>query len=421
MRGIGAPPQGSQAQVLQLTMPARKRSQRPHTAGPAVASPLAHAATWACLNTATSRSTFQSEPAVTLLQAEPGEFSDLKIHGSLPPGAAASPRKASPSPPHAPPSSPPQQRPPPPLRPPESDGFLLPPAHMCEVELRPSTAPPAASHLPSRSWLVPIDGADGGGQGGGGQGGGGQGGGGSDDDIRWQRASQNSYGAAFDRGMGTFAREVSMRADAYLSSDANSDGQLDFDEFCALVRQSERFDGGGSSEASLRKRFAELDVDGSGTVDTREYFRFALLASLTSAHKRVLDLIAAWDKDNDRFIDPDEFRSAVVALGFRASAEDIDAVFRALDEDASGTLSFAELQASLRPSTQSRNKHSLRKQTGSRKTSLSTSSRLVPTDTETVQQQLQRIIHANRVRVMDLFRECASSSLASAPPPLPWG
>ena len=224
---------------------------------------------------------------------------------------------------------------------------------------------------------------------------------------RWLKPSQSSYGAAYDRGMGTFQQQAARTGEAFAGADADGDGLLDFDEFCALVRESEKFARKPSSEAALQKRFAELDADGSGKVERREYLRFGLLEALSKAHKRVLDLIHAWDKDNDKFVSPEEFRSAVTALGFQAAPSDIDAVFAALDEDSSGTLSFQELQASLRPSTQARNKHALRRQgSGSRKTALSTGAKLEHgTHGDSVQTQLRRILQQNRVRVMDLFRE----------------
>ena len=73
-----------------------------------------------------------------------------------------------------------------------------------------------------------------------------------------------------------------------------------------------------------------------------------------------------------------------------------------------GRLSFAELSASLRPSTIARNKHALRRGKlgpNARKSALGSGVTVSATATESVQQQLQRILLRSRARVMDLFRE----------------
>ena len=51
-------------------------------------------------------------------------------------------------------------------------------------------------------------------------------------------------------------------------ADINNDGKLDFDEFCAFVREREL---GEISEAELRARFDALDADFSGSIDMHEY------------------------------------------------------------------------------------------------------------------------------------------------------
>eukprot|EP00966_Prymnesium_polylepis_P193760 4490929-Prymnesium_polylepis.1 len=83
--------------------------------------------------------------------------------------------------------------------------------------------------------------------------------------------------------------ESGMRQNAmeYQTHDADQDNKLDFDEFCALVREREV---GDHSDEALRQRFEALDRDGSGKVDLNEYVLWALRDALTRSSSRVIDL-----------------------------------------------------------------------------------------------------------------------------------
>jgi len=63
--------------------------------------------------------------------------------------------------------------------------------------------------------------------------------------------------------------------------------------------------------------------------------------------KRVTEIFKAWDMNGDGRISCKEFSRALTALGVRATPEDIDAFFKSLDRDHSGSIEFAELRALL--------------------------------------------------------------------------
>jgi hypothetical protein len=70
--------------------------------------------------------------------------------------------------------------------------------------------------------------------------------------------------------------------------------------------------------------------------------------SLSRSSQRVCDLFRAWDEDKSGTIDKREFTRAIRALGFVVSDEDAGKVFDALDEDKSGSLEYKELNTMLR-------------------------------------------------------------------------
>ena len=77
-----------------------------------------------------------------------------------------------------------------------------------------------------------------------------------------------------------FAAGMANAAVDYQAHDTDGDHKLDFDEFCALVRDRES---GDHTEEELRARFEQLDADGSGQVDLHEYVRYSLRDALSSS------------------------------------------------------------------------------------------------------------------------------------------
>ena len=78
-------------------------------------------------------------------------------------------------------------------------------------------------------------------------------------------------------------------------NDANGDGQLNFQEFCNMVRQREP--DVEHSDGSLQQRFDELDTDGDGTVTVAEVMRSSLIDALDKLKTCATDLFRSWDDD----------------------------------------------------------------------------------------------------------------------------
>ena len=209
----------------------------------------------------------------------------------------------------------------------------------------------------------------------------------------------------------------------YQAHDADGDHKLDFNEFCALVRDRES---GEFTDEELKARFEQLDADGSGQVDLHEYVRYSLRDALQRSSSRVMDLFKQWDNDGSGEIDKREFRRAIRAMGFNFFADDseIDMVFDDFDLDKSGSVDYKELNKQLRVGagsaldpllqpgaageigTKSSNKHKLRRKDPNQMKSSKLSNVAIDLDSDkSVQEQLRDILTANAVRVIDLFRE----------------
>jgi Ca2+-binding EF-hand superfamily protein len=143
--------------------------------------------------------------------------------------------------------------------------------------------------------------------------------------------------------------QAGMRQNAadFQAHDTDQDGKLDFNEFCALVREREMAE---FSEEELRARFVALDADGSGQVDVSEYIRFSFRDALARSSTRAIDLFRQWVEGGSGEIEKKEFRRAIKSMGFDFIANDkeIDMIFHEFDTDGSGKVDYKELNKHLR-------------------------------------------------------------------------
>ena len=162
-----------------------------------------------------------------------------------------------------------------------------------------------------------------------------------------RRVSMRASGGVELREDGTAAL---LGSGGELDADGGEAVEMDFEAYCALVRRTEP-NAELLHDKMLRARFRAIDLDGSGTINRREYVQSVVLERLAAAASRVVTLFMAWDSDKNGSIDLVEFSHGIRALGMSAEAgfldEDVEAVFHALDADGSGHLEYAEIASSL--------------------------------------------------------------------------
>ena len=221
----------------------------------------------------------------------------------------------------------------------------------------------------------------------------------------------------FDTGI----RQNEMERDA---ADLDQDRRLDLAEFSTFLRDREDGDIG---DDEIAERFAALDKDDNGRIDTAEYLQWSLKDALARSSTRVIDLFRSWDDDKSGNVDKREFYTAISALlGSSATRATCDAVFDSLDDNRSGRLEYAELNEMLRKnSAANQTKRNLkrieqadRSRTGkltaknvnvnymtSRTAALPDTVKLDTSGDISVQEQLVTILKEHQVKLIDLFRE----------------
>ena len=152
--------------------------------------------------------------------------------------------------------------------------------------------------------------------------------------------------------------------------DADRGGQLELSEIKAGLKRlqnqvsavRERAASVGERAEVLRK-LAQLYQDAIGetenyNIERHNYEQMVLNGTSTPSMQlgfllktrtvKVGDVVAKWDKDGDGSIDRSEYIKQLSALGFKASAEDMSAVFDTMDGDGSGELDLDEVMASMK-------------------------------------------------------------------------
>lgn len=143
---------------------------------------------------------------------------------------------------------------------------------------------------------------------------------------------------------GTFHDIVKGSATAFVTADKNDDQVLTFEEFLAIVPEDMKAQ---HTMDTLRETFDMADANSDGTVSLEEYFFWTLTwaANNSGAAIRLQECFAQYDTTGDGKLNLREFCAAVATWGYGDLGHKI---FRELDTDLTGTVSYQELLSALK-------------------------------------------------------------------------
>ncbi|XP_052196105.1 probable calcium-binding protein CML23 [Diospyros lotus] len=130
--------------------------------------------------------------------------------------------------------------------------------------------------------------------------------------------------------------------------DANGDGKISAAEMTAVLGAL----GSGMSAEEVRGVMAEIDRDGDGFVDLREFADFhskALECDDGSANKELRDAFDVYDRDGNGLISATELHTVLKSLGEKCSLKDCRQMISSVDMDGDGCVNFEEFQKMMRP------------------------------------------------------------------------
>ena len=119
--------------------------------------------------------------------------------------------------------------------------------------------------------------------------------------------------------------------------------KLGFEDFSELVKQRD----GITDLDMLKTLFDSFDADKSGTIDRLEYLEYSLVDAMRHSHKRLVEMWNDWDHDDTGALTMTDFRRGVELCGYDVDKACSEKLFKRIDADNTGTIEYKELRALL--------------------------------------------------------------------------
>ena len=122
--------------------------------------------------------------------------------------------------------------------------------------------------------------------------------------------------------------------------DNNKSGKIDKKELGNVMRQL----GKNPSETDLETLVKEVDADGDGEIDFKEFLTM-MAESENSETDEIKTAFAIFDKDGNGYISSAELRHVMTNLGEKLTDEEVDEMIREADIDGDGQVNYEEFVA----------------------------------------------------------------------------
>ena len=123
------------------------------------------------------------------------------------------------------------------------------------------------------------------------------------------------------------------------SYDKDKDGYLTRKELCEIINSL----GQTLSEPEMEEIINEVDTDGNGTIDFKEFLGLmARKMREIDSEDELIDAFKVFDRDNNNLISPHELRHVMKCLGEKICLEDVDDMIKEADIDGDGFINYEE-------------------------------------------------------------------------------
>ncbi|KAJ8646680.1 hypothetical protein MRB53_008428 [Persea americana] len=120
--------------------------------------------------------------------------------------------------------------------------------------------------------------------------------------------------------------------------DANGDGKISATELGDVMRAL----GSSPTDDEIGRMMAEIDADGDGFIDLKEFAAFH--GGGAGDGRELRDAFDMYDQDKDGLISASELHRVLKSLGDRCTIEDCSRMIRSVDSDGDGSVNFEEFQ-----------------------------------------------------------------------------
>lgn len=121
--------------------------------------------------------------------------------------------------------------------------------------------------------------------------------------------------------------------------DKDRDGKISKKELGTVMRNL----GQSPTEVELTEMINEVDIDGNGTIDFREFLGLMVRKMKDSdINEELLEAFKVFDRDGNGFITSHELKNVMITLGEYLTPDEVDELVKEADLDGDGQIDYEE-------------------------------------------------------------------------------
>lgn len=121
--------------------------------------------------------------------------------------------------------------------------------------------------------------------------------------------------------------------------DKDRDGKITVKELGTVMRNL----GQNPTDLELAEMISEVDLDGNGTIDFKEFLGLMVRKMKdTDTEEELLEAFKVFDRDGNGFITSHELRHVMTNLGESLSPEEVEEMIKEADLDGDGQINYDE-------------------------------------------------------------------------------
>ena len=133
--------------------------------------------------------------------------------------------------------------------------------------------------------------------------------------------------------------QINEFKEAFSLFDKDGDGTITTLELGTVMRSL----GQNPTDAELQDMINEVDVDGNGTIDFKEFLSMmAKKFKDTDSEEEIRQAFQVFDKDGNGTISAKELKAVMESLGEKLSDKEVDAMIQEADLDGDGCINYQE-------------------------------------------------------------------------------